>query len=341
MRFRDTCALAALALAAMLSAREADAEPSPVDRATAQSLFDDARKLIDAGRVSEACPKLSESLRLAFGLGTMLRLADCYERNGQSASAWAMFLDAGDEAKKTADPREKVARDRAAGLSAKVSKVVVRLSEPDLPGLVVRRDGEVLGRALYGTAAPVDPGTHAIAVSAPGRRAWTGSVEVPAGGATVPLDVPPLVLESSSSPPSASVSSSSPAVAAPSSVTQSGTRKAVGLVLGGSGAVALGVGAVLWLGAKSKHDDALAQCSSGNGAAGPYSHCGEVARSDNDAAKSRGAVADAVLGVGGALLLVGGILAFTSLGSSETATGLRVAPRIGWRGGALSVEGAL
>src|SRR5258706_16461934 len=99
----------ALALAAS-SARGGDAQ----QRAAAQVLFDQGKALVDRGKFAEACPKFQESLRLDKGIGTMLWLADCFDNNGQTASAWVQFKDAAAAAALAKDDREKVARDRAA-----------------------------------------------------------------------------------------------------------------------------------------------------------------------------------------------------------------------------------
>src|SRR4029078_12457123 len=64
------------------------------DAAAAQALFDQARQLVSEVKCSEACPKFEESQRLDPGSGTLLNLADCYERQGKLATAWTKFLEA-------------------------------------------------------------------------------------------------------------------------------------------------------------------------------------------------------------------------------------------------------
>ena len=56
------------------------------DAAAAEALFDQGKAAMAAHRYSDACPKFHESNRLDEGIGTSLWLAECYEKNGQSAS---------------------------------------------------------------------------------------------------------------------------------------------------------------------------------------------------------------------------------------------------------------
>src|SRR6187549_3979092 len=67
---------------------------SPADESLAESQFNEGRKLMEGGRPKEACPKFESSQRLDPALGTLLNLADCYERIGLLASAQRRFLEA-------------------------------------------------------------------------------------------------------------------------------------------------------------------------------------------------------------------------------------------------------
>src|SRR6516164_3682204 len=80
-------------LAALTVPAVAHAQASPQDQAVAQSLYDEAKTLMNAKNFVQACPKLEESQRLDPSPATEFHLADCYEQVGRTASAWAAFLE--------------------------------------------------------------------------------------------------------------------------------------------------------------------------------------------------------------------------------------------------------
>src|SRR5258706_7527469 len=97
------------------------------DPAAAQALFDQAKQLVAAQRYSEACPKLEESQRLDPGMGTLFHLADCDEHIGKTATAWAAFLDVAGQARSAGQqPRERIARERAAALEPTLARLPIR-----------------------------------------------------------------------------------------------------------------------------------------------------------------------------------------------------------------------
>src|SRR5665213_3883020 len=149
--------IAAASAAVTLSAPVAQAQAG--DKAAADALFVQGRDLLDRGSLAEACPKLEESLRLDRAIGTMLFLAECYQRSGKTASAWAQFREAQDQAVKEGDPRQKVAQEHADRLAPILSTIVIHVAKPT-PSMTVDRDGEEVGAPAWGTETPVDPGQH-------------------------------------------------------------------------------------------------------------------------------------------------------------------------------------
>jgi hypothetical protein len=200
--FSSRCAPAAVILATLLSSGAARADITADQRAAAQALFDDARKLIADKKWVEACPKLEESQRLDPGLGTLLNLAECQSQIGKTASAWANFLEAAYQAKATNQAkREATARAHATALEPKLSRITILAVGAAAAGLEIRRDGVVVAASVVGTAVPVDPGEHTVSASAPGKRAWSTKVVVRADGHMASVSVPQLEDVGPGSPP--------------------------------------------------------------------------------------------------------------------------------------------
>lgn len=177
---------------AFVSILVAFARPARADAAS-QALFSDGKKLMEAGKYEEACPKFEESQRLAPGIGTQFNLAVCYESLGRIASAWSLYLDVAALAKSTNQgEREKAARQAAAAIEGKLSRLTITADAKAPANLEVKRDGVVVGRAQFGTAIPVDPGPHKVTATAPGKKLWETTVTVEKGPSTKEVTVPEL-----------------------------------------------------------------------------------------------------------------------------------------------------
>jgi hypothetical protein len=168
-------------LVAGLVAVPARAEPTPAERAQADGLFQEAKKLLARGKTPEACAKLEQSFALDPVGGTLMNLANCHEILGRLATAWSEFESARTLAKKAgrAD-REKAAVEHLAALDARLPHLTVTVPAASaLPGIEIVVDGVPLPPAARGWPSPVDPGTHLARASAPGRQAWEAQVALP------------------------------------------------------------------------------------------------------------------------------------------------------------------
>lgn len=176
--WRRTAALAA----AMMIVSSAAVADDPVARANV--LFDEGKKLLDEGRVAEACARLDESYRLAPRGGTLLNLGLCHEREGRLLAARRELRDALATAKREgrAD-REPVAREHLAAVEAKLAFIAVTPPPNVGASVEIRVDGAPIAPSDW-SAIPVEPGKHVVAASAEKFRAREVTVTIDAGGRT-------------------------------------------------------------------------------------------------------------------------------------------------------------
>ena len=232
-------------LVAATATSAASAQPTSNDSAVAEALFRDARALFDGGRVAEACLKLEESQRLDPRGGTLYALALCHQRAGKTASAWAELTQVVIQSKRDGKAdREQAARDLLAELEPTLSRVtvVVPPAVASTPGLELKRGDVVLGRGVWGSAVPLDPGTYTFAASAPGKQPWSTRVTLLPNADKKTVEIPPLA----DAPRAAATTPLPPASApptSPSAATEPPARShTTAYVVGGVGAVAMLVG---------------------------------------------------------------------------------------------------
>ena len=316
----------ALLLAVSFGSASAQAQDG---KAVAVAAFDQAEKLMSEGKIAQACSKFAESQRLDPQLGTLLHLADCYSQNGQTASAWASFREAGEIAEKRGDPRQKVAEEHARALEPKLSKLQIEVPEHADAGLRIERNQVAVGDALWNTALPTDPGTYTITASAPGRSTWTGSIVVPTDGKTVVIRVPQLEAAPAGSSASGTDQPGPAQNDAPSADSKGATPwLAIGAL--GVGVVGVAVGSVFALTSKSKRDESESYCD-GN-------QCTREGVDLRDDAIGAGNIATIAFIVGGAGLVGGTVLWLTHSSDSQSEKTAGFAPRVGLGLGSIRVE---
>lgn len=312
---------------------------SASNEAAAQALFDEGRTLMQSGKLAEACAKFAESNRLSPGAGTMLNLGACYEKNGQTASAWAIYADAASAADK-ANHKDWATRARArmAAIAPDLSKLTINVpADAKIDGLAVKRDASDLGASAWGVAIPVDPGSHTIAASAPGHKPWSTTVQVGAKKDHVAVAVPVLEVDPNATtptvvapPPGQSNSSSSPP---PEESSRGNAQRYIGVGVGAVGVVGIGVGAVFGLIANGKKSDAKPNCNA------DLSACNGTGVDQMKSAHSS-ATLSTIGFVAGATLVAAGVVLFVTApkGGEAKTVGIGVTPNGG--GANLAVGGA-
>ncbi|HEY2510764.1 MAG TPA: hypothetical protein VGI39_07910 [Polyangiaceae bacterium] len=327
------------------------------NQAAAQALFEQARQLMADGKFADACPKLAESQRLDPGAGTLLNLGHCYEKNGQTASAWVTFKDAAAAAdlKHRADWSQR-ARERAHQLEPILSKLTIDVpADARALGVQVRRDGVEVGNAEFGVPIPVDPGEHALEAVAPAKKRWTTKVTVrpkgdvahvvvptledepgPSTAATTPAPVTsPAAASTGSAGTSAPLAATTGMESSSSSSSGSGLRTA-GLVVGGVGIAGLIVGGIFGGVALSKNSASKNDCPS---SPCPATSTGQQGYQENSDASSAATISTASM-IGGGVLVAAGAAMFLLAPKSHSTTGVRVMPAVGANELGLRVGGA-
>jgi serine/threonine-protein kinase len=329
--FRCTIALA-LASSAYTSLAGAQ---SVADKAAAESLFDQGRASMQEGDFAKACGLLERSQHIDPGVGTLLYLAECYEKSGRTASAWATFREAADAATAAKEPqRARTGRERAQRLEPLLSRLTIQVAPEtqQLSGLIIDRKDKTIQPALFNVAVPTDPGDYTVTASAPGYESWSGTVTVPERAGRVAITVP--ALRKTSEPDKGAPAAAPPAPGAPApdnvpadgqgaapaistadgdSDAHSSAQRTMGLVVGAAGVVGIGLGTYFGLRAFSKNGELEDACKS--------DPCGAPDGPDLHSAATNAATASNIaFGIGLAALAGGIVLYLTAPSTSGTAS---------------------
>jgi hypothetical protein len=296
------------------------------DATIAETLFREARALMDAGDYARAEGKLAESYRQDPASGTLLALAYCQEKAGKTASAWGSYAAAVLRARQDgrAD-REQAAQAKVSELDDKLSRLVIEVppETASLPGLIVKRDDQRVSDAIWGSAIPVDPGEHTIEATADGRAPWRATVRVGAGADRQKVSVGPL-LPGENSQPTASARAAAGPTGAGSAADRTpekagGGGRPLGIGIGVGGILAMGVGAGFALRAQS-----LDKASKRDGHCDP-SGCDDKGLKLNEQALGAAAIAT-VLTIAGGVVTIGGAAVYLFSAPNGRDEGIVVSP---------------
>jgi hypothetical protein len=282
-----------------------------VDKPGAAKLFEEGRAELAAGHPDAACKKFEQSLRMdPRAVGTLLNLALCNERQGKVASALALFIEAYDRANEAdAVEQRKAAEEHIATLRPQVPMLVLSRAADPPQGAKLVIDDRVI--ALDEREVPIDPGTHDVTYTAPGRLPFETTLKASVSE-RVKLALPELQIPK------------------PGLVRES-WRRTYGkpATIGGGALVALSVGGLVF--AKHRYNK---QFDSGHCGGRPqidgHEVCDEIGKNGVDSARTIGTTASVVGIIGLVTAAAGAYLWFSAPDEvvvTPTANGLTVSGR--------------
>ncbi|HEY4122815.1 MAG TPA: hypothetical protein VGM56_33355 [Byssovorax sp.] len=321
MTSRAVVALAWGAAAAIV-ASSSGAQPAPArrDPAAAEALFAEGRSLRAAGRIKEACPKFAASYRLDPALGALLNLASCHEIEGRTATAWAEYREAEDEARRGHDDkRAAFAKKRAAALEPALAKLTVTLA-PGSEDVAVTRDGEPIDAAALGAPLPIDGGAHVLEARRSGYVTWKKEL-LARDGDRLTIDVPPL--ERAPEPVVAPVATAplDDGGAAREVEDSRRQRRTIAVVVGGAGVAGVGVGIAFGVLTGNAAAQAKGAC--------PNDACTPAGLADVSRGKTYAWASDVGFIAGGAALAAAGVLFWTSRAPAPSPSKVALTPAPG------------
>lgn len=320
--------------AALAFTGSVQAEPTATQKATAETLFQRGVELSESGRIADACTQFDASLQIDPALGTLFRLADCYDRVGRTASAWALFSEAQARAKASEQvARERIAAERVANLELRLSKLSLSVGDDaSLPGLELHLNDVVVPSASWGLELPVDPGPQRLRLSAPGRREWVGTVTVGKGPSARHFTLPTLAIAPAAPPRAAAPLAPPPP--RPEAADAAFYPTWLGYTLAGLGLAGAGVASFMGYRAYDLNQQSLDQCSSAN--ANACTERGDALRDD----ARRAGVTSTVLAIAGGALVAGGITIVLLAPKQESRASLALSTQVSAQGALAGVAGA-
>jgi hypothetical protein len=213
----------------------------PQPESAAEQAFREGRRLLQEGKIADACAAFEQSQKLDPALGTLLNLADCEGLLGHDAKAYGLWQEVlGWSRRAKHAEREQVALQKLGALRGKVALVVVDAP----PEAKTEVDGQPV---VAGTQVPLAPGTHDVVVTV-GDEVRRQRLEVKAGElvAAKPEVAPKVVVIA---PEPAPEPEAAPVIVAPPPAAEAPKRTSrvgVGLIAGGAAVLIAGVVGTAW-----------------------------------------------------------------------------------------------
>jgi serine/threonine-protein kinase len=298
------------------SAPSALAQTNAQQKAVAEALFEEANKLMEEGQYGAACERFEQSQHADPGVGTLLNLGRCYALTGRLASSWAIYREAASAARASGQgDRARVAEENARELRPRLSELALLVPPAQPRGYELLLDNNLVSSVQFGLSVPVDAGQHLLVARAPGYEQWSSAIQVGGSAAHKTVQIPSLVpLAADARAPAAPEGAPSPRFegatpAGPSAdVGGSGSwggQKLTGLIVAGSGLLAVGAGVGFGLHAQALDDDAKKVC----GSEGCSTQQGEDL---NERARNWATAANLAYVAGGLAVATGAFLFFTA-----------------------------
>jgi len=280
----------------------------------------------------------------------LLNQASCREKNGQLATAWGLFLEAGRQTRAAADEATKqwhrVATSHAAKLEPRLSTLTIAVAtDHQVRGLEILRDAEPVDRGAWNKALPIDGGTYQITAGAPGNAAWSSTIIIGNEHDAKAIEIPKLKAAALDPPHVAALTAVPYASTADATERQraeddapsspASRRRTYAVMAAGTGVGLIATGLVFGNLARGKWAEAKKIC--GDDLICDRDQAGEGTRVGG-AAHAYANVSTGLV-IGGAVALgVGGYLWFTAP-SQSSRTPLRITPGAGTANVGLTLQG--
>ncbi len=135
--------------------------------------------------IHQACEYFVESYKQDAAVNTLVASAACHEKEGKNATAWGEYKEVGAQSGSAAE----YARQRAADLE-KAGFLKLTVKVPGQKHLTFKIDDSQL--SVPPDDFPMDPGSHDLEVSAPGKKSYKRHFDLPERTSPLTINVPEL-----------------------------------------------------------------------------------------------------------------------------------------------------
>jgi hypothetical protein len=173
-----------LLLAGTIAPAARAAEPTKAEIAVARQYFDAATTAENQGRWRDAMDNLNKAIAIKETAGLRYHLGFAKENLGMLVEAMLEYQRASGLIRSgmTTEEVERFIVPKLDEMRKRVPTLTVTLP-PDVKDAQLRIDGSSVKAELLGAPIPLNPGTHALVVFAPGRRPFHAQVSVSEGSA--------------------------------------------------------------------------------------------------------------------------------------------------------------